>query len=106
MPQTDKKVKTDTLEDKKLLFLTTMEASNSAQKNQEDWEEKLESWCTTLCEDPKYSAYVVREDLPCKKCNFGITMRTMNWSRKASADVYNYGICCNPDCKHELEEYS
>ena len=42
----------------------------------------------------------------CEKCNFSRILRTSNFSMRASADVYNYGVCCNPDCKHEWEEVS
>jgi hypothetical protein len=69
-----------------------------------DWVTRCKAWVDWLatCRPEQ----TLRTGYPCAKCQFRFVVRTSYYSFRSSADVYNYGTCCNPDCKHEFEDYS
>jgi hypothetical protein len=69
-----------------------------------DWPARCKAWVAQLAAiKPEQT---LRTHMACEKCGFLFVVRTSYYSLRASADVYNYGTCCNPDCKHEWSEYS
>ena len=75
-------------------------------EDQSRWSKKCKEWCKELKSDKKWSDYSIRTHLKCPKCGFTFIYRTTNWSMSSSADVINYGVCANVDCKHEWDELS
>lgn len=68
-----------------------------------DWVERCQAWCATLS---KRKAYDMRTHLKCGKCKFGFVYRTSYYHLGSDSDVQNFGICCNPDCKYEWDEWA
>ncbi len=75
----------------------------SSVNDKEDWAKRCRNFCT---ESSQRKGFSLRTHLKCSKCGFGFIYRTSNYSLSHSADITNYGICCNPDCRYEWEEYS
>ncbi|MDX1959695.1 MAG: hypothetical protein SFU98_14055 [Leptospiraceae bacterium] len=72
-------------------------------QNKEDWSKRCKEWTEELETKKEFS---IRTHYPCPKCRFLFLFRTSYYSLSHTADITNYGICCNPDCKHEWKEYS
>lgn len=68
------------------------------------WPGRCAEWCASLLRDRPEQT--LRTHLQCEACGFGFVVRTTNWSMRASADVENFGTCCNPDCRHTWREIS
>lgn len=83
-----------------------------------DWCARCREWCRSL--RSKKPRQQLRTDLRCPACGFGFVVRTDNARRQwENADIlasalrddehpqfYDYGTCCDPDCKEEFREYS
>jgi hypothetical protein len=68
------------------------------------WIARCREWCQEL--ETGWSGYDIRTHLECPRCRFGFIYRTSNFSMGSDSDVLNHGVCCDPDCKHEWEEWS
>ncbi len=72
-------------------------------KDKQGWSVQAEQWYHQL--DDK-TGYTIRTHMKCPACRFRFIFRTSNYSMSSTADVTNFGICCNPACRHRWEEYS
>lgn len=78
--------------------------STSKGEPAEAWSSRCRQWCEQLKKEKPDQT--LRTHIQCERCQFSFVVRTSYYSMRSSADVYNYGTCCNPDCRYTWEEYS
>lgn len=72
------------------------------------WVKRCREWCERLRERRSGR---LRTDLCCEACGFRFRFQTENghWSREfvggEDPNFYEYGVCCNPDCKRSWRDY-
>ena len=74
-------------------------------KDKADWSKRTEEWIKELNTGEEWREYSIRDD-GCSQCKFKYYYRTSYYSLRVSADVTNYNIFANPDCKEKWEDFS
>jgi hypothetical protein len=79
-------------------------ARKQTSDERDDWSRRCRDWCALLArERPEQTLGALAI---CARCQFPFVVRTSRYHLQSTADVYNYGTCCNPDCKYEWEDVS
>ena len=81
-------------------------ANIKGKEEEEGWCKRAKEWYETVSKRDKYRDAYLRDHSECRKCKFKYYIRTGYYSLGSDSDVTNYGVCLNPNCKYEWEDFS